>query len=57
MLEASSARIKERMWPVEITDRYQVGHYAAMTFIGKPGMHMKCRRLDHERRRMALAEI
>ena len=43
-----AVRSKERMRAVEIPDRNVMGHDAAKSLAGKPGVEVKCRRLDLE---------
>src|SRR5260370_34929000 len=55
--EQPSVRPKERMRPVEIADRNLMGNHAAKSLAGKPGVEMKCRRLDLERRLAQFCQI
>src|SRR5207247_3980111 len=55
--EQLSVRPKERMRPVEIADRNVMGNHAAKSLARKPGVEMKCRRLDLERRLAQFCQI
>ena len=55
--EQLSVRPKERMRPVEIADRNLMGNHAAKSLARKPGVEMKCRRLDLERRLAQFCQI
>ena len=55
--EQLSVRPKERMRPVEIADRNVMGNHAAKSLARKPGVEMKCRRLDLERRLAQFCQV
>ena len=55
--EQLSVRPKERMRPVEIADRNLMGNHAAKSLAWKPGVEMKCRRLDLERRLAQFCQV
>src|SRR5258705_10860206 len=55
--EQLSVRPKGRMRPVEIADRNLMGNHAAKALARKPGVEMKCRRLDLERRLAQFSQI
>ena len=56
-LQLPAFGVEEGIWPLEISDRDEMGHHLPEACTAKPGMQMKRRRLDQERRRKLRHQI